>query len=135
MAGRVLAALCVAVFLVGCPTGTTTTTTTTTSTTTTTLGDVVAPSVPGAPNATPAGCGNVQIAWTASTDAGSGVLGYDVRRNGVLLPRVTAPSTTMMDGGLAAQTTFAYTVTAVDRAGNESVPSAPVLADVAQHSP
>jgi chitodextrinase len=95
-----------------------------TSTTTTTLVDVVAPSVPGAPTATPAGCGSVQIAWTASTDAGSGVLGYDVRRNGVLLPRVTAPSTTMMDGGLAAQTTFAYTVTAVDRAGNVSGASA-----------
>jgi chitodextrinase len=52
------------------------------------------------------------------------VLGYDVRRNGVLLPRVAAPSTTTTDAGLAASTTFAYVVTAVDRAGNVSGASA-----------
>jgi chitodextrinase len=35
-----------------------------------------------------------------------------------------APATTATDGGLAPQTAHTYTVTAVDRAGNASAPSA-----------
>lgn len=116
-----MAVACVALLLAACPKGTTTTTTTTT----TTLVDALAPSVPSGVTATPSGCGALQIAWTASTDAGgSGLLGYDVRRDGTLLPRVMAPATTVLDAGRPPATTSVYTVTAVDGAGNASAPSA-----------
>jgi fibronectin type 3 domain-containing protein len=38
------------------------------------------------------------------------------------------------DTSVRPEHTYWYRVTAVDRAGNESAPSAPVAADVAQHS-
>jgi len=63
------------------------------------------------------------ISWTGSTD-NVGVAGYRIMRNGALLGTTTA--TTYLDGGLAAATTYTYTIVAFDAAGNASAASAPV---------
>lgn len=63
----------------------------------------------------------VQLSWTASTDA-TGVLSYKVYRDGVLLGSVG--TTTYRDTTAQPETTYTYTVRAVDYTGNHSVASA-----------
>jgi chitodextrinase len=65
------------------------------------------------------------LSWTASTDD-VGVVGYHVFRNGVEVGTATTPS--FQDTGLTASTTYSYTVSAFDAAGNESVQSSAVNA-------
>jgi len=62
----------------------------------------------------------VGMSWTASV----GAAGYRVHRDGVFLNVVTTPS--FLDVGLNASTLYCYSISAVDAAGNESLPSAPV---------
>lgn len=71
---------------------------------------------------------NVPLTWTASTDA-VGVTGYRVYRGGTLVGSPTATSYT--DTGLSAGTTYSYTVSAVDAAGNESAQTAAASATTA----
>lgn len=60
------------------------------------------------------------LSWTASTD-NVGVTGYEVRRDGV---RVGTPTgTTFADSGLAASTSYTYTVVARDAQANVSTAS------------
>ncbi len=81
--------------------------------------DTQAPSVPGAPAATP-GSKQVSLTWSPSID-NVAVAGYRVLRNGV---QVGAPSgTSFTDTGLTNGTSYSYTVAAVDAAGNASAPS------------
>jgi hypothetical protein len=70
------------------------------------------------------------VSWQASTDD-VGVTGYRVLRGGVDIATVTG--TSYADGGLAPSTTYAYTVRAVDAAGNVSAasPAAPVTTPAA----
>ena len=89
-------------------------------------GDVTAPSVPAGLTAT-ASSTSVALAWNASTDD-TGVTGYDVHRDGVLLARATGTSYT--DTAVTAGTTYSYTVRARDGAGNVSDPSAAATATV-----
>jgi chitodextrinase len=63
------------------------------------------------------------LSWTASTD-NVGVNGYKVYRNGTLVS--TTSTTTFFDSGLAPNTTYSYTVSAYDFAGNESAQSTTV---------
>jgi chitodextrinase len=60
------------------------------------------------------------LTWNASTD-NVGVTRYNVSRNGA--PVGTAAGTSFVDGSVAAGTTYSYTVTAQDAAGNVSAPS------------
>lgn len=60
---------------------------------------------------------SLSLAWTAATD-NVGVTGYRVSRNGTVLKTVTTTSTT--DTGLTAATTYAYSIVALDAAGNVS---------------
>jgi PKD repeat protein len=123
MLRRAAVLFCVAFGLAGCPTGPTTTTTTTT---TTTLVDTIAPTTPTGVGASALSCAQVRVTWNASTDGGgSGLEGYDVRRNGAVVGHVVAPATTWTDTGLTASTTYIYTVVARDRATNASGASAP----------
>ena len=88
-----------------------------TTATATTLGpppDTTPPSVPTGVLATPLSTSQIAVNWTASTDAGTGVAGYRVFRNGTLVGSPTA--TTFNDTGLTASTQYSYTVTAVDNA-------------------
>ena len=83
--------------------------------------DNVAPSVPGTPVAGSVTDRSVTLTWTASTD-NVGVTGYQVLRNGTMVGTSTAASFT--DTGLTASTAYAYTVLALDSAGNQSARSA-----------
>jgi hypothetical protein len=83
--------------------------------------DTTAPSVPGGLTATAVSSSQINLSWTASTD-NVGVTGYNVFRGGTKIG--TSPNTSYQDAGLAASTTFTYTVSAFDAAGNTSAQSA-----------
>jgi hypothetical protein len=93
--------------------------------------DTTAPSAPTAVTASSPTSSTVALSWTASTDA-VGVTGYRVRRDGVVVG--TPTGTTFTDTGLAAATSYPYTVTALDAAGNESAPSTQVTVTTAAAS-
>jgi chitodextrinase len=92
-----------------------------TSVTTSTSTDTQAPTTPGTPtasNITSSGC---TLSWTASTD-NVAVTGYQVLNNGTSI--MTVSGTTANVTGLAASTTYSFTVKAYDAAGNYSAASA-----------
>ncbi|GIH11491.1 hypothetical protein Rhe02_95580 [Rhizocola hellebori] len=64
---------------------------------------------------------SVSLSWTAATD-NVGIAGYNIYRNGATTPTATTSGTgtTYTDSGLAASTTYTYTVKARDAAGNVS---------------
>jgi fibronectin type 3 domain-containing protein len=82
--------------------------------------DTTAPTAPTGLSASAASSSQVNLAWTASTDA-VGVTGYDVYRGTTLLETITGTSTS--DTTVAAGTSYSYTVKAKDAAGNESAAS------------
>jgi chitodextrinase len=82
--------------------------------------DNAAPTAPSALAAAEVDPFHIALAWTGSTDNVK-VTGYKLYRNGKYLKTVTATSYT--DGGLAANTTYSYYVTARDAVGNESAAS------------
>jgi chitodextrinase len=86
-------------------------------------GDTQAPSVPTGLAAGTRTTSSIALSWAASTD-NVGVTGYLVLRNGA---QVGTPSgTSYTDTGLAAGTTYSYSVKAKDAAGNVSGASATV---------
>ncbi|WP_456789245.1 cellulase family glycosylhydrolase [Cellulomonas sp. P5_C5] len=91
-------------------------------------GDTVAPSVPTGLEAGTGSTTSIPLRWTASTDnsGGSGVAGYDVYRAGTLVGSSTTPSYTAT--GLAAGTSYVFTVVAKDVAGNRSAASTALTA-------
>src|SRR5438034_6190392 len=76
--------------------------------------DKTPPSVPGNLHSTGVTSSSVDLAWNASTD-NVGVTGYDVFVGGSPAVSVTGTSATV--GGLAATTTYSFTVKAHDAAG------------------
>ncbi len=79
--------------------------------------DTSAPSIPtnlASANTTQT---STDLTWSASTD-NVGVTGYDVYKNGILLASTTTTSYTVT--GLLTATSYAFTVTAKDAAGNVS---------------
>ena len=93
-----------------------------------TVGDTTAPSVPGTPVASGITTTGASLSWAASTDAGSGVAGYDVLRvqgsTSTLVASTTTTSTVL--SGLTPSTAYSYAVRAKDVAGNVSAASAAV---------
>ena len=87
--------------------------------------DKTPPSVPGNLHSTGVTSSSVDLAWNASTD-NVGVTGYDVFVGGSPAVSVTGTSATV--GGLAATTTYSFTVKAHDAAGNVSGASGAVSA-------
>jgi len=85
------------------------------------VADSTAPSVPQNVTATAASATSATVTWSASTD-NVAVTGYEVYRNGTKVG--TTAATTYTDTGLAAGTTYGYTVKAYDAAGNVSAASA-----------
>ena len=83
--------------------------------------DTTAPSVPSELVSTDTTSSTISLGWSASTDD-VGVTGYDVYRDTAKVG--TATGTSFTDSGLAASTTYGYTVTARDAAGNSSAASA-----------
>ena len=82
------------------------------------------PTIPGGLAATATAWDTVSLTWTPSTDD-VGVTGYTVYRNAV--PVATSPTASYTDTGLAASSSYAYTVDAFDAAGNHAAQSSPVL--------
>lgn len=87
--------------------------------------DVAAPTVPESVTAAPASSQQINLAWISSTDD-FGVFGYKVFRDGAQVALTSG--TSYQDNGLVPATTYYYTVSAFDIAGNESAPTAPVSA-------
>jgi uncharacterized protein (TIGR03790 family) len=88
--------------------------------------DTTPPTTPGNVSATAVSGSQINVSWSASTD-NVGVAGYKVLRNGSLAGSTTT-ALTYSDTGLAASTTYSYTVEAFDAAGNISTPSTAVNA-------
>lgn len=87
--------------------------------------DTQAPTVPTNVTATALNAVSIRVDWTASTD-NVGVTGYRIFRDGVQVG--TSTTTSYTDTGLAPQTTYSYTVSAHDAAGNNSAQSSPATA-------
>jgi hypothetical protein len=85
--------------------------------------DTQPPSVPTNLRTTGSTSTSISLAWNASTD-NVGVTGYVVREGNTVVASPTGTTATV--GGLAPNSTHAYTVAARDAAGNESSRSAPV---------
>jgi len=80
--------------------------------------DIVPPTQPAA-TASAASCSQINLSWTAASDT-CGVTAYLVYRNGTLLKQLPNTTTATTDTGLAASTTYSYSVSARDAAGNVS---------------
>src|SRR5689334_21834930 len=88
--------------------------------------DTLPPTVPFLLSATAATCGQVNLAWTASTDevGGSGLQAYIVSRNDGVSTTIGSGRTTFSDTNyVKSSTTLTYTVAARDAAGNVSAAS------------
>jgi chitodextrinase len=83
--------------------------------------DTTAPSTPANLTGTAISASQINLTWTASTD-NVGVTGYKVFRNGAQVG--TSATASYSDTGLTANTTYSYTVSAYDAAGNNSAQSA-----------
>ena len=92
------------------------------------VADTTPPTTPASLTATATSSTSVHLEWAASNDAGSGVAGYRVFRDGATEPVATVPGPSYDDAGLAPATTYAYAVRAFDAASpaNESTASAAV---------
>jgi chitodextrinase len=82
--------------------------------------DITPPTVPSGITASAASSSQINLSWRASTDQ-VGVKGYKVYRNRTQIANVTG--TSFSESGLAANTTYGYTVSAYDAAGNTSAQS------------
>ncbi|SET21263.1 discoidin domain-containing protein [Paenibacillus sp. NFR01] len=82
--------------------------------------DTIPPSTPANLMATAASSSQINLTWTGSTD-NVGVAGYEIYRNGALA--ATSSTNSYTDTGLAASTSYSYTVKAKDAANNLSAAS------------
>lgn len=85
--------------------------------------DTQAPSVPTGVRSTAKTASTVSLAWNASTD-NFGVTSYEVFRGTTRI--TTTSSTSFVDTGRAANTSYSYQVRALDAAGNASAKSAAI---------
>jgi chitodextrinase len=89
--------------------------------------DTAAPTVPTSPTGQALSYDQVKLNWTGSTDTGgSGLAGYKVYRNGGATAIASVATNTFTDTGRTGSTTYTYTVSAYDGAGNESAKTSSV---------
>jgi chitodextrinase len=93
-----------------------------------TKADDQAPNAPTGFTAVANASASIALNWTPSTDmptpGGSGVTGYSIYRNNDTQPTYTVTgANTFTDSNVMADTTYTYTVRAVDKSGNQSAPS------------
>ena len=94
------------------------------------VSDPTPPSVPQSPRSTGVTSSSVSLAWSASTD-NLGVTGYEVFVNGASGAATTSTTTSATVSGLAANTSYSFTIKARDAAGNRSGASSAVSARTA----
>jgi len=82
--------------------------------------DTTPPTVPSSLKATAISSSQINLSWSASTD-NTGVTGYNIYRGGTKIK--SSNTNSYSDTGLAASTTFTYTVAAFDADGNTSAQS------------
>src|SRR5437762_11755686 len=87
--------------------------------------DTTAPTTPSGVAASALTSSSLTLSWSPATD-NVGVTGYRVYRNGTLAASPSGTSASIT--GLSAATTYSFTVSAVDAAGNASALSAPLSA-------
>ncbi len=102
--------------------------------------DTVAPTVPGAATLASSNFDRVTITWGRSTDAASGMKGYNIYRNGTQIhfANSAVPPTntqTYTDIGLTERTLYRYKVDAVDMANNKSAMTAEVSITTGERPP
>jgi endonuclease I/chitodextrinase len=97
----------------------------TVTTSTTNIIDVEAPTIPLNLVASNESHSSVSLSWTAATD-NVGVIGYSIYQDNVFILTVVGTSANIT--GLTAETTYSFTVTALDEANNESAQSNAVTA-------
>ena len=90
--------------------------------------DTIAPSVPVGLSASAVSTTQINLTWTASSDA-VGVAGYTIYREGTEIGSTDTSS--YSDVGLSASSSYAYSLAAYDAAGNYSSQSAAVSATTA----
>ena len=81
--------------------------------------DTTAPTAVSSFTATAGSTSAISLRWGASTD-NRAVTGYRIWCDGVLVTTAPATATSFTDSGLAASTTYVYTIRAIDGAGNLS---------------
>lgn len=86
--------------------------------------DTEPPSPPTGVSATVVSHADVALAWSGSTD-NVAVTGYTILRDGAPVGSVDGTTLSFHDTSVAPETTYSYTVTAIDAAGNVSDPSSP----------
>lgn len=86
--------------------------------------DSTPPTVPVGVTTTPVTSTQINISWGTSTDAGVGLRGYQLFRDGAQIATTSANVNYYSDTGLVASTTYAYNVTAFDTFDNFSTWSA-----------
>jgi len=79
--------------------------------------DTQAPTNPASLTASAVSSSQINLSWSASTD-NTTVTGYKIYRGGTYL--ATSTGTSYSNTGLSASTSYTYTVSAIDAAGNES---------------
>ena len=93
----------------------------TSNTVTATPGDTTPPTAPTSLSGTP-GIGTAALTWSGPPDAAT----YRVYKDGVAVTPVVSSGTSVTITGLSGGTAYAFTVTAIDAAGNESATSSSV---------
>jgi hypothetical protein len=88
--------------------------------------DRIAPTAPGAFSLQDRSATALALGWSAATD-NRAVAGYRIWRNGTLVKTTSASATTYSDTGLQPETSYTYTIRAVDTSGNVG-PSATLTA-------
>jgi len=86
-------------------------------------GDTTPPSVPTGLTASGTTSSSTNLSWSASSDD-TGVTGYEILLGGSVIGTVSGTAATVT--GLAASTSYTFTVRARDAAGNRSASSSPV---------
>lgn len=89
--------------------------------------DSMAPSVPSGLKGVVDRQGRISLSWLAATDALSGIAAYTVYRNGAAIAQV-ATGTTYIDSTATSGSSYQYTVSARDAAGNVSAASTAITA-------
>ncbi len=96
--------------------------------------DTVAPSAPTGVQATAVSGREVDLTWVAATD-NAGVASYEVQRSGAPIATLRGDATAFQDTNVLASTSMAYSLVAIDAAGNRSAASTPVLVSTPAPAP